>query len=72
MVSILGAPGVVLTRIKGLYGRDGLLTKIASGATTGALGAFLANPVAPGTCDSLGPVLMGNPPHFMVKTMVFG
>ncbi|CAL1131349.1 unnamed protein product [Cladocopium goreaui] len=32
-------------RIKGLYGRDGLLTKIASGATTGALGAFLANPV---------------------------
>jgi len=36
-------------RIKALYGIDSLVTKIASGATTGALGAFLANPVAPWT-----------------------
>ena len=35
-------------RIKSIYGTDTLLTKIASGATTGALGAFLANPVVPG------------------------
>lgn len=36
-------------RIKALYGIDSLVTKIASGATTGALGAFLANPVVPWT-----------------------